>query len=220
MRGRVLRTKINVHGFYIFHICYISRDVRFPNLEYTSIHVLHLFSQNTLNFFLNNPFYGTSIIYMNIYIYVYILYIFFSLLFLYDLKKIKTLNNLKVLNRYNFVSLTTVLIFLSMAGIPPLMGFVGKFLLFNFLFLSQKYIYVVVFSVLNFFSIYFYIQNLRFLISKSQPIYFLVGGFYVFFNKGLLNILVLLNVFNFFSILYFEDLLYLFLNVVFFKNLF
>ncbi len=157
---------------------------------------------------------------MNIYIYVYILYIFFSLLFLYDLKKIKTLNNLKVLNRYNFVSLTTVLIFLSMAGIPPLMGFVGKFLLFNFLFLSQKYIYVVVFSVLNFFSIYFYIQNLRFLISKSQPIYFLVGGFYVFFNKGLLNILVLLNVFNFFSILYFEDLLYLFLNVVFFKNLF
>jgi len=157
---------------------------------------------------------------MNIYIYVYILYLFFSLLFLYDLKKIKTLNNLKVLNRYNFVSLTTVLIFLSMAGIPPLMGFVGKFLLFNFLFLSQKYIYIFVFSVLNFFSIYFYIQNLRFLISKTQPSYFLVGGFYVFFNKGLLNILVLLNVLNFFSILYFEDILYLFLNVVSFKYLY
>ncbi len=157
---------------------------------------------------------------MNIYIYIYILYIFFSLLFLYDLKKIKTLNNLKVLNRYNFVSLTTVLIFLSMAGIPPLMGFVGKFLLFNFLFLSQKYIYIFVFSVLNFFSIYFYIQNLRFLISKTQPSYFLIGGFYVFFNKGLLNILVLLNVLNFFSILYFEDILYFFLNVVAFKYLY
>ena len=157
---------------------------------------------------------------MNIYIYIYILYIFFSLLFLYDLKKIKTLNNLKVLNRYNFVSLTTVLIFLSMAGIPPLMGFVGKFLLFNFLFLSQKYIYVIVFSILNFFSIYFYIQNLRFLISKTQPSYFLVGGFYVFFNRGLLNILVLLNVFNFFSILYLEDILYVFLNVVLLKDLF
>lgn len=107
-----------------------------------------------------------------------------------------------------------------MAGIPPLMGFVGKFLLFNFLFLSQKYIYIFIFSILNFFSIYFYIQNLRFIISKTQPSYFIVGGFYVFFNKDLLNILVLLNVLNFFSILYFEDILYLFLNVVSFKYLY
>ena len=107
-----------------------------------------------------------------------------------------------------------------MAGIPPLMGFVGKFLLFNFLFLSQKYIYIIVFSVLNFFSIYFYIQNLSFLISKTQPMYFLVSGFYVFLNKNLLNILVLLNFLNFFSILYFEDLLYIFLNIVFLKNFF
>ena len=190
-------------------------------MEYTSIHVFHLFFQNNLTLFLNNiSCYGLSIIYMNIYIYIYILYLFFGLLFLYDLKKIKTLNNLKVLNRYNFVSLTTVLIFLSMAGIPPLMGFVGKFLLFNFLFLSQKYIYIIIFSVLNFFSIYFYIQNLRFLIAKTQPMYFLVSGFYVFLNKNLLNILVFLNFLNFFSILYFEDLLYIFLNIVFLKNFF
>ena len=60
---------------------------------------------------------------------------FFTLLFLYDLKKIKNLNNLKILNRFNFVSLSVVLIFLSMSGIPPLIGFVGKFLLFNFLLL-------------------------------------------------------------------------------------
>jgi NADH-quinone oxidoreductase subunit N len=130
------------------------------------------------------------------------------MLFLYDIKKIKTLTNLKVLNRYNFISMTSVLIFLSMAGIPPLAGFIGKFLLFNFLFLSQKYVFIILFSLLNFFSIYFYIQNLRFLISKTQVNYFLVGGYYVFFNKPLLNILVLLNLFNFFGILYFEDLFY------------
>ena len=217
----VLWPKINIHCFNVFHVCNISWYIRFPNLEYTSIHVFYLFFQNTLNPLLSNVSgYGMSIIYMNVYIYIYILYIFFSLLFLYDLKKIKTLNNLKVLNRYNFVALTTVLIFLSMAGIPPLMGFVGKFLLFNFLFLSQKYIFLIVFSILNFFSIYFYIQNLRFLITKTQPTYYLISGFYVFFNKGLLNILVLLNVFNFFSIIYFEDLLYFFLNVVVCKNIF
>lgn len=112
-----------------------------------------------------------SIIYMNIYIYVFILYLFFSVLFIFDVKKLKTLNNLKVLNRYNFFSITVVLTFLSMSGIPPLAGFVGKFLLFNFLFFSQKYIFIVFFSFLNFFSIYFYIQNLRFLISKTQQNY-------------------------------------------------
>ena len=56
--------------------------------------------------------------------------------------------------------MSVVLTILSMSGLPPLMGFVGKFLIFNFLFLSQKYIYILVFSLLNFFSIYFYIQNI------------------------------------------------------------
>jgi NADH:ubiquinone oxidoreductase subunit 2 (subunit N) len=107
-----------------------------------------------------------------------------------------------------------------MSGIPPLAGFIGKFLIFNFLFVSQRYIFIFIFSTLNFFSIYFYIQNLRFLISKAQCNLFLIGGFYAFLNKALLNILVLLNLLNFFGILYFEDMLYLFINVVTYKNSF
>jgi len=178
-----------------------------------------LFFQNSSLLFLNNPFYGLAIIYMNIYIYIYTLYLFFSVLFLYDVKKLKTLNSLKVLNRYNFISISVVLIFLSMSGIPPLAGFVGKFLLFNFLFFSQKYVFILVFSFLNFFSIYFYIQNLRFIISKTQTNLFLISGFFIFFNKNIINIIVLLNFLNFFSILYMEDMLYIFLNVIFFKNL-
>lgn len=179
-----------------------------------------MFFQNTLIFFSINPCYGLSIIYMNICTYIFLLYIFFTLLFLYDIKKLKTLNNLKVFNKYNFISLTSVLIFLSMSGIPPLVGFVGKFLFFNFLFLTQKYIFIIVFSLLNFFSIYFYIQNLRFLISKTQLNYFLISGFYIFFNKNLINMLVLFNIINFFGILYFEDILYFFINLCFFKNFF
>lgn len=157
---------------------------------------------------------------MNIYIYIYLLYLFFSLLFLFDVKKIKTINNLKVFNRYNFVSITIVLVFLSMSGIPPLMGFVGKFLIFNFLFLSQKYLYIIIFSLLNFFSIYFYIQNLRFLISKMQYNYFLIAGYFVFFNKKLINLLILLNFINFFGILFVEDIMYLFIYITSYKQIF
>lgn len=140
-------------------------------------------------------------------------------MFLYDVKKIKTLNNLKVFNRVNFISITVVLSLLSMAGIPPLAGFVGKFLLFNFLFFMQKYFIILLFSFLNFFSIYFYIQNLRFLIAKTQPNFFLIRGFYVFFNKNLINLIVLLNLLNFFSIFYFEDFLYFVLNLFFLKSI-
>ena len=146
-----------------------------------------------------------------------LLYLFFCLLFIYDLKKIKTLNNLKIFNKHNFICLTVVLTILSLSGIHPLAGFVGKFLLFLFLFFFQKYIYIIIFSFLNFFSIYFYVQNLRFLISKTQLNFFLVSGFYVFFNKNLINIIVLLNFFNFFSMLYIEDIFYFFLGINLYK---
>jgi NADH-quinone oxidoreductase subunit N len=176
--------------------------------------------QNILDSYSNNLYYGISIIYINICIYIYLLYMFFSLIFLYDLKKIKTLSNFKNFSKYNFITMTLVLTFLSMSGIPPLAGFVGKFLLFNFLFLSQKYIYITLFAFLNFFSIYFYIQNLRFIISKTQTNFFLVSGFYIFLNKNLINIIVLSNSINFFGILYLEDIIYIFININIYKNSF
>ena len=189
----------------------------FPNLEYTSIHIIYLFEQNTVLPFLQNSYYGFSIIYMNICIYIILLYIFFGVIFLYDIGKVKTLNSLKILNRYNFISTSISLIFLSMSGIPPLLGFVGKFLLFNFLFFTQKYVFVLLFSILNFFSIYFYIQNLRFLVSKTSSNIFIIDGFYVFFSKKLINLLTFLNFLNFFGILYAEDILYFYINIFLFK---
>ena len=176
-----------------------------------------MLNYNTV-FFFKNYYYGYSIIYMNVYIYIFILYTFFSLLLIFDVKKVKTLTNLKIFNKNNFLSVTTVLIILSMAGIPPLVGFVGKFLIFNYLFFSQKYLYILIFSFMNFFSIYFYIQNLRFLISKVQKNFFLKSGFYVFYNKKLIDLIVLLNLVNFFGILYFEDFLYFFINLLLLKN--
>lgn len=178
-----------------------------------------MFFQNSIQPFLISHSYSTSIIYLNIFIYILLLYLFFSLLFLFDIKQIKSLNNLKVFSRIGFISITTILSLLSMSGIPPLAGFVGKFLLFNYLFLGQKYFFIFLFSFLNFFSIYFYIQNLRFLISKTQSNFFLINGYYVFFNVGLINIIVFLNFFNFLGILYLEDLLYYFLNLFLYKFL-
>ena len=147
------------------------------------------------------------------------LYLFFCLVFLYDSKRLKNLSNLKVFNKYNFVCISTVLTLMSLSGIPPLLGFVGKFLLFLFLFFSQKYIFIFIFSILNFFSIYFYVQNLRFLISKTQSDFFLIGGFFVYFNKNLINTIVVFNLINFTGIFYVEDFLFYFINIISYKSI-
>lgn len=189
-------------------------------MRYTSIYVIHLSFSNLTDCSLNTSNYGISIIYMNICVYIYLMYTLFAVMFLFDLKKMKTISDLKIFSKNAFISMTVVLIFLSISGIPPLAGFVGKFLLLNHIFLSHKYVYLIAFLFLNFFSIYFYIQNLRFLVSKVQQSFFLVAGYYLFFNKDLLNILVLLNVFNFFGILYCENILYFFLNVCWYRQMF
>jgi len=165
----------------------------------------HKITQNTTINIYNN----FSIIYINIVIYISLLLLFTCLLFLFDIKKLKTLNNLKIFNKHYFLSISAVLLFLSISGIPPLAGFVGKFLLLNYIYFLQKYFILLMFSCLNFFSIYFYIQNLRFLISDTFLNFFLISGFYVFFNKHLVNIIVFLNFLNFFLILYMEDFMFI-----------
>ena len=176
-----------------------------------------MFYQKNIYLFEGNSQWGASIIYLNVYIYILLLYIFFSLIFLYDFKKIRSLNNLKIFYKHNFSCITAILIILSLAGIPPLLGFVGKFLLFLFLFFAQKYIYILVFSFLNFFSIYFYIQNLRFLISKTQTQPLLRVGFYTTLNNHLLSSVVLFNIINLFGILFVEDFLFFFTNLTLYK---
>ena len=167
------------------------------------------FLQNTTT----STYYMLSIVYLNIITYVCLLLLLFSLLFLFDLKKLKTLNNFKFLSKQIFLSITVLLLFLSIAGIPPLGGFVGKFLLLNFMFFLQKKFIIIIFSFLNFFSIYFYAQNIRFLVSKFFLNFFLIDGFYYFLNKKIINILVILNFLNFFIILYLSDIFYIMLFI-------
>ena len=163
--------------------------------------------------------YGLAVLLLNIYVYIILVYLFFNVLFIFNFFKLKSLNFLKIFNKFTFINITLFLTILSMAGVPPLLGFFGKFLLFNFFFLKNNILFLIIFSFLNFFSIYFYIQNLRFLISKTQQNYWLVVGYYVFFNINLINIIVFLNLLNFFGILYFEDILYFFLNILTYKNI-
>ena len=103
----------------------------------------------------------------NILIYLVLVTTVVLLLFLFDLRLFKTLNELKSIGHLNFVTLVFVITLLSMAGLPPLAGFIGKFLLIMFVFFKKQYALALFLVVFNFFALYFYLQNIRFLIKKK-----------------------------------------------------
>jgi len=76
------------------------------------------------------------------------------------------------------------------------------------------------FTVLIIFSIYFYIQNLRFLVNQTLTNFLPKKGFFSYLNTKLINSLVIFNYVNLLAIFYIEDILYYFNNIVFYKNIF
>ena len=56
-----------------------------------------------------------------------------------------------------------VIFFSSIAGVPPLIGFFGKLFLFNLLVNTRLFFFIFCLFCVFLVSLYFYIQNLRFL---------------------------------------------------------
>ena len=105
--------------------------------------------------------YGISLIYLNILIYIYLLFLLFSILLVFDIKNFLTLNELKKFTGLQFFSVTILLLLFSLAGLPPFLGFISKFLMFFFIIFKQGFFFFI------FFHSYKYIYNI-FLYTKCK----------------------------------------------------
>jgi len=114
-------------------------------------------------FFFLFDYFNVYILIFNILVYLILLGNIFAIFFFFNTNKLINLMDLKVLNTSNFFLLTIIFLFLSLAGIPPLVGFIGKFLMLILFFNQNHFLFIILFFLLNLFMIYFYIQNLRFL---------------------------------------------------------
>lgn len=154
--------------------------------------------------------YGFGLLLVNIIVYLVLLFLVFSIFFLFNSNEIRTLNEFKNLYLSNFIIMLFFFTLLSFAGMPPLLGFLGKFLVIIFLLLKNQYLVFFIFSVVNIFMIYFYIQNLRFSLKKTKSNINYFKNNYQTLNIKNFNLIILLSFLNIFSIFFFSDILIVF----------
>ena len=75
----------------------------------------------------------------------------------------KTIYNFTNLRLYPTATTTLTILFFSMAGVPPFLGFFTKLLILLSLLQSGFFLLYFAFFILLLFSLYFYMQNMRFL---------------------------------------------------------
>lgn len=109
-------------------------------------------------------------------IYMYITMFIFTLIFLYSINFYNILNNsinFSLLYTNNFKKINLFLFIGTFVGIPPLLGFFAKALLFVNLLFFQKYLFFIILILINVFLMVFYLQQLRFLQSNFKKNFFL-----------------------------------------------
>lgn len=154
--------------------------------------------------------FGLSLVLINIVNYLLIFLPIMIIILYCDISKIKNLNQFKEFNSNSFILSTVLISLLSMAGIPPLLGFTGKFLSILFLSFKSQYFLLLITLVLNMFSMYFYIQNLRFLVKRTKSSILSYKNYYININYSLNNVIVVLNIINIFGFLFISDFLIIF----------
>lgn len=83
------------------------------------------------------------------------------------MSEVKTLQLLSRLNLNTFSTIALTVILLSMAGVPPFIGFFSKLFLILILLNNAFFLFFSLFAVVLILGLYFYIQNIRFLHSSK-----------------------------------------------------
>lgn len=220
MSSWVLWSKIEIYIFNFFQSTTVSRNIRVPQLKNISIQYYITFSRKFLfNYsYLSEFFY--SLVMLNAFIYASLLVFFFTLFFLFDFRVFRTLSEYKFFKTSSFFNTTLVIIFLSLAGVPPFLGFLTKFLLFATLFFSNHFFFYTIFLVLNMFIIFFYVQNIRFLVAKNSQNIYIYFGYKVYLNFSLVSLIVFFNFLNVSALIFFDYILIWVYQLSFFINIY
>lgn len=147
-------------------------------------------------------------------IYIFLVFTFFVLLNTFDAKYIKNLSDLKKMGVVFPFNLLFLILILSFAGVPPLFGFSVKLILFMLIINGTAVFYIFVLAIFNFFTLYFYVQNVRYVINNSSNNFYVYMNHVVHISETTMFLLLSALLLNMGGILYLSDILIFFMNFV------
>ena len=106
-------------------------------------------------------------------LYFYMIFYNLTLLGFFWIVNSSVITNLKTLYSLNTFSFNSFYLFFitvflfSLAGVPPFTGFFNKLFLFNLIFQNGFFLFYSLFLIILLTSLYFYMQNLRFIHSTN-----------------------------------------------------
>lgn len=137
-------------------------------------------------------------------------FLLFTTLLQFINTKLTTLFSLNILHQSNLFTKVLSLSLLSLAGVPPLLGFFSKIFVIILIANSHFFLLFPPFFILLFTGLYFYIQNIRFLHSTTShttvhltELSFRISLVYLYFTMIVTFILI-------FGFIFIDDLLMIF----------
>lgn len=157
--------------------------------------------------FINNFVDSLVIVYLYMFTYNLSFLIIFWALQSVVLTNVKTLYSFKDF-KLNFFLLSTFLIVLfSIAGVPPFIGFFSKLLILINLINSNFFLFYFFFFSLLFLGLYFYIQNIKYLMSNNNERTNYAFELTLRFNQAHVLCSLFVLFFICFGVFFFDDLI-------------
>jgi len=154
------------------------------------------------------------ILLINIFIYLFTLFLFFTVFNTVSNNKLKYLNFLSTLSIFVPTKFFLIISFFSLCGIPPLAGFFAKLYILISLFNKSTYFLVYLFFFFNLFAMFFYLQNMRFLINNSKIKVFQTSNMSYKVNTSSQSILTIFIFIIVFAYIYISCLFFLFTSLI------
>lgn len=154
----------------------------------------------------------------------YIQYIIINIVFIsiiynsinrYDIKYIYTLTGFIYINKY--ISIISSILLLSFAGIPPLLGFIGKYYCIILSIYNSYYIITYISIITSIIASYYYINIIRYILFYYDSNY--VTYYYTYFNTAYSNIYsALLSTITIFTVIGFvyTDYIMYYVNIIYY----